>query len=218
MTTTARSIVYQAQRALLDTDGDRTTAANLVTMLNMGQRDIQLARPDTTATIAPVALVAGYRQTLPDAAAVLIDIPANASGTYRRITKTDLALLDAVSRDWRNGASGETVHFMHDLATPRSFHVYPPAASGALVEMEYSAYPVDVAAPSGDGKASDTVNGNISLNDQWANALLFVTLYYAYMTDLEGVNNPALAAAYLQRAESLLGVQLQASATIAAKS
>ena len=218
MTTTARSIIYQAQRALLDTDGDRTTAADLVPMLNMAQRDIQLARPDTTATVAAVALVDGYRQTLPDAAAVLIDITANASGSYRRITKTKLALLDAIERDWRSKAKGDTVHFMHELETPRSFHVYPPANSGALVEMEYSAYPVDVAAPGGDGKSSSTVTGNISLNDQWANALLFVTLYYAYMTDLEGVNNPQLAAAYLQRAESMLGVQLQASATVAPKS
>lgn len=214
MTTTAKSIIYQAQRALLDQDGVRASSDDLVKLLNMAQRDIQLARPDTTATVGSVALIDGYRQALPDYAALLIDIPATASGTKRRVTKVSQSLLDNLERDWRSNASGDTVHFMHDLTTPRQFLVYPPAVAASTVEMEYSAYPVDIPAPTAPGLTADSVTGNISLNDQWANALLFVTLFYAYMTDLEGLNNPAIAANYLQQAEKLLGVQLQASATV----
>jgi hypothetical protein len=214
MTTSAQSIIYQAQRALLDKEGVRATASDLVKLLNMAQRDIQFARQDTTAAVSQVALVAGPRQTLPDVASVLIDIPANASGLRSRITKVDLGLLDALERNWRSKTAGETVHFMHDPTTPRQYHVYPPATAGALVDMEYSAYPVDIPEPAAPGLESSTVTGDISLTDQWANTLLMVTLYYAYMTDLEGINNIALASGYLQRAEAMLGVQLQASVTV----
>ena len=216
MATTAQSIVYEAQRALLDKEGVRATASDLVKLLNRAQRDIALVRPDTTAALSEFPLVAGSKQLLPTNAAVLIDIPANAGGTMRSISKVELRLLDSQVRNWRSmPQKTEIVHFCHDLRNPRVFYVYPPAASGAIVNLEASAYPVDIADPVAPGASHETVFGDITLADEWGTALLMVTLYYAYMTDLEGINNPGIAAAYMQRAESILGIQLQSSITAA---
>jgi hypothetical protein len=118
--------------------------------------------------------------------------------------------------NWRSGAQrAEIVHFCHDPRSPRVFHVYPPATAGTRVNLEASAYPIDIAAPAAPGEVASTVSGDISLADEWSTALLMLTLYYAYLTDVEALANVGLAAAYKQTAEKILGVQLQASITAA---
>lgn len=217
MAVAAQTIIREAQRAMNDRTGTRMPASDLVDCLNRAQRDIALARPDVTAAMLEHSLVAGYKQALPATAAALIDVPANATAGRKSIRKTDLALLDACEPGWRSGPGrSEIVHFCHDPRNPRLFYVYPPASTGALVELEVSLYPVDVPAPTSPGEASESVIGNISLADEWSTALLMVTLYYAYLTDLEGANNIGLAAGYKTTAEQILGVQLQSS-LIAAK-
>jgi hypothetical protein len=217
MATTAQSIILDAQTALQDLAGVRWSATELVRHLNRGQRDIQTVRPDTTAVLATLALVAGFKQTIPVAAASLIDIPANTSGT--RITKVDTVLLDATLASWRSATAAATVvHFMHDMRLPRQFLVYPPATTSASVDIEYSAYPTDVTTPSGDGLAYTTVSGNISLNDQWSTALLCVVLHYAYAKDAEYGGNAGLSQAYMQKAQGILGVELQSATQVAPKS
>jgi len=213
--TTAQSIIRDAQVTLQDPDGVRWPATELVVHLNRAQRDIQTIRPDSTAILATMPLVAGFKQSIPATAVSLIDIPANTTG--ERITKVDLLQLDAVERDWRK-RKPELVakHFMHDMRTPRVLLVYPPAAAGASVEVEYSAYPTDIPAPSGASHA--TVTGQTSMGDQFDTALLCMVLHYAYAKDAEYGGNAALSGAYLQRAQSLLGVDLQSSATVAPKS
>jgi hypothetical protein len=213
--TTAQSIIRDAQITLQDPDGVRWPATELVAHLNRGQRDIQLVRPDSTAVMATLALVEGFKQSIPLAAVSLIDIPANTTG--ERITKVDLVQLDAVERDWRKRKQEAVIkHFMHDLRTPRVMLVYPPALLGASVEVEYSAYPTDIPAPS--GAAYGTVTGQTSLGDQFDTALLCMVLHYAYAKDAEYGGNAALSAAYLQRAQGLLGADIQSSATVAPKS
>jgi hypothetical protein len=218
MSTTAASIVYEAQRAMNDASGVRAPASDLVKLLNRAQRDIAVSRPDTTAAYIEYPLQEGYRQTLPDTAAVLLDIPANATGNMRSIMKVNQSLLDASSPEWRSSPQAiEVVNFVHDSRTPRQFLVFPPAQTGAAVLMEASLYPEDIPAPLTPGATASDVVGNISLADEWSTALLNVTLYYAYLTDLEGSNNPNLAAGYRSMAEQILGTQLQAS-VLASKS
>jgi hypothetical protein len=215
MTITAQSIIRDAQVALQDPDGTRWPADELVIHLNRAQRDIQTVRPDTTATLVAVPLVAGFKQNLPAAAASLIDIPANTTG--ERVTKVDLVQLDAVEANWRKRRPELVAkHFMHDLRNPRVILVYPPVATGASVDMEYSAWPVDIPAPT--GATASSVTGNLSLGDQYDTAALSMVLHYAYAKDAEFGGNAALSAAYLQRAQALLGADLQSSATVAPKS
>lgn len=211
---TAQSIIRDAHVALQDPDGIRWPAGELVAHLNRAQRDIQTARPDSTSILVAVPLVAGFKQSLPALAASLIDIPSNTSG--ERVTKVDMVQLDAVEPAWRKRTPERTAkHFMHDLRNPRLILVYPPAAVGASVDMEYSAWPVDLPPPAGVTAAS--VTGNLSLGDQYESAVLCMVLHYAYTKDAEFGGNAAMSSAYLQRAQALLGTDLQSSATVAPK-
>lgn len=219
MATTAQSIIKEVQRAFNDLAGDRAPASDLVPLLNRAQRDIQVARPDLTTTSITHELAVGYSQEIPDNVASLIDIPANATGDRERINKVDARLMDDMVPKWRSKTPSTVIkHFMHDERDPRSFDVYPPAVLGAKVELEASLYPVDVPMPAGNGKAFDTVTGNIGLPDEFSTALMCLTLHYAYLTDLEGASNQTLATGYLQRAEQILGVQLMARDAVAPKS
>lgn len=218
MSIAAKTIIAAVQHVLNDSAGDRAPASALVPMMNKAQRDIMAVRPDTTASVSTWALAAGSKQALPSTAYSLIDITSNSTGSKARITKVPMTLLDAQEPGWRSRASSATIqHFMHDLRTPRVLWVYPPALVGAQVELEASNYPTDIAEPASPGQTASTVTGNISLNDEWESALFCLTAHYAYLSDLEGVNNPALAAGYMQRASSILGVQIQSTAASAPK-
>jgi hypothetical protein len=218
MPVSAQSIVKLVQREFNDYAGERAPASDIVALLNMAQRDIHTARPDSTAVVSPLDLVAGHRQALPANASTLIDIHCNSDGIKKAIRKADVLLMDSVNPRWRTRTPSTTiVHFMHDIRNPRVFDVYPPAAEGARVDFEASVYPTDIPPPNAPGAAFGTVVGDISLNDEFATALFCLTTHYVYLTDLEGVNNAALAAGFLQRAEAILGVELQTKSGIAAK-
>lgn len=218
MTIPAQTILQNVQDALNDLDGVRYPASTLVRHLNKAQRWMQVARPDVTATATTWNLAPGFKQELPANVATLIDIPSNATGKSSRITKVDLALLDAATPNWRaQTPKVEIIHFIFELRTPRQVLVYPPAAPGAKLHLEFSAYPQDVPVPTGDGKSFSTATGAISVADKWQAALESLVLHFAYAKDLESPANAQLAAAHLQMASQALGIELQASSTIEPK-
>jgi hypothetical protein len=178
-----------------------------------------MVRPDANAVTAAFVPVLGARQALPAASMSLIDVPRNTGGNKRAIRKIALEDLDAINRDWRSmTAATEIIHFCYDPREPNVFDVYPPAAaSGVSVDITYGAYPTDVPAPSGDGKAFTTVAGNISVNDQWGTALYNYMLARAFNKDAEYGGNAALSAAYMSTFTNLIGAQLQSSQTVAPK-
>lgn len=217
MTIAAQYLVKQCQTTLFDLAGLRWPASDFVVYLNDAQRDLVMARPDASAVTVAFVPVAGARQTLPAASVSLIDIPRNSSGSKRSIRKVALEDLDSVNRDWRSmtGAT-EILHFAYDAREPNIFDVYPPAAaSGVSIDITYGAYPTDISAPSGDGRAFSTVSGNLSVSDQWATALYNYMLGRAYSKDAEYGGNVSLAVAYMGTFANLLGVQLQSSQTVA---
>ncbi|CAN7344303.1 hypothetical protein LJR074_001968 [Acidovorax sp. LjRoot74] len=204
------SLIDDLRIALQDATGIRWSTPELVRYINRAQDDVHRARPDTTATVKAVALRAGFRQSLPAEAASLMDIPSNADGPS--ITKVDKPMLDAVEQNWRSRSpSGRIVHFMHDLRTPRIFEVYPPATSGARVDIEFSAYPTPAVAQQ-QGAYSD-----LAIASQWAPVIYHLALFYAWSKDAEHAGNAALATGHLARAEQMLGVDLQTTATVAPK-
>ena len=215
MTTPAQSIILDAQLELQDLTGIRWPATELVQHLHEGQRAIAQKRPDTTATVVTFSPAApGARHTLPAAAASLIDIPRNAAGRKRAITKVDQVLLDATVRDWQGMTpSTEVLHFMHDLREPRVFLTYPPAAATTSLELMYSAYPAST--PAASGAAASTVSGNIDLPDEWATALRYYVLFRAWSKDAEYGGNPQLAATNYGLFKAELGEQLESAATVA---
>lgn len=208
----AQTIVRDAHILLKDTEGTRWPAEELVSYLNDGQRAIVGRRPDTTATTQTVSLAAGTRQVLPALAQVFMDLPKNAAGRQRAITRVDKNTLDAASPGWQSApAMQEVRHFMHDLREPRVFYVYPPVRAGVPVDMQYAAYPQDVSAPLGADYSS--VFGDCALDIEWSAALLYFVLFRAFGKDAE-VGNAATAAAYLDLFKRELGEPLQAASTV----
>ena len=217
MTTTARSIIELAHIQLSDIDGVRWPARELVMHLNAAQLAYVEQRPDQKCITAPVTLAAGFLQTIPAEALSLMDIPANATGRRRPITKVEMVQLDAVLPDWRAKApAAEVIHFMHDLREPRRFRVYPPALPTVQVDMTYSLYPTDVPV-SADQITAASVTGNIDLPDHARDALLNYVLYKAYSKDAEFGGNATMAASYLALFNAAVGSQLQTTGTVAPK-
>jgi len=87
-----------------------------------------------------------------------------------------------------DAAHGSVVkHYMYDEQDPRNFYVYPGVSGTAHIEIVYSANPTAVAA-----------NGNLSIPDLYANAVMNYVLYMAYMKDAEYAGNSQRAANHYQ--------------------
>lgn len=218
MAITAQSIIRRVVETLQDVNSVRWPVAELVRYLNDGQREVVVYRPDAMVTNAPVSLVAGTRQSLPANGSKLIEVIRNTGGNKRVIRMTSRHILDAQSPDWHNltGVT-EILNYTYDPRDPRVFYVYPPAAaSGASVDMVYSAYPTDVAEPAA-GSQYTAVTGNISVPDIYGNVLTAYVLYRAYTKDAEYAGNEAKAAGFYEVFKAGLTVEASATAVVAPK-
>jgi hypothetical protein len=218
MALTAQSIIRRAVETLQDTTSIRWPVNELVRYLNDGQREVVLYRPDSMVTNAAVSLAAGAKQSLPSNGSKLIDVIRNSSSPKRSVRLTDRHILDSQTPNWYNltGAT-EILHYMYDPRDPKVFYVYPPAAaSGASVELVYSAYPSDITEPA-DGAVYTAVTGNISLPDIYANLLTDYILYRAYTKDAEYAGNAARAQAHYGSFQAALSTEMNGTTGIAPK-
>ncbi len=217
MATTAQSILQRVTEALFDRTSVKWTVDRLVRYLNDGQRDIVTLRPDAMNTSTDLALVAGAKQALPADGEKLIDVLANATGSKRACTKVDRALLDNQIPGWR-GLTGATeiLHWLYDPREPKAFEVYPPAASGASLMIEYAKRPTDIAEPAA-GSLYTAVTGDISVGDLFGNALQDYILYRCHAENTQYAQ-PARAQAHYAAFGNALGVELQATVSLGAAS
>jgi hypothetical protein len=218
MTIAAQSIIRRVVETMQDNTSIRWPVAELVRYLNDGQREVVLYRPDSMVTNATVALVTGAKQGLPTNGSKLIDVVRNTGGTKRSVRMTSRAILDTQSPNWYNltGVT-EVLHYMYDPRDPRVFYVYPPAAaSGASVELVYSAYPTDITEPS-DGSTYTAVTGNISLPDIYGNVLADYVLYRAYTKDSEYAGNAQRATAHYGAFQAALTTEMNGTTGVAPK-
>ena len=218
MPTTAQSIIKAASTILKDLTCVRWPAAELVVWLNDAQWDLALFKPDACAVTETLALVAGFRQQLPVTVASLIDITNNATGERRPIRQISRSELDDLMPTWRSATPSLVVkHFMHDLRTPLTFDVDPPAAVGASVDVVFSKYPADVAVPGANTTWADVV-GNVNVPDIYANALLDYVLYRAFSKDSELTVNAARAQTHYQAFAAAIGIKVAANKSVSPKS
>lgn len=218
MTTAAKSILIRAAEMLHDAEFVRWTIPEMVQWLNDGQREIITHRPDALSASATVTLAAGSRQSL-DAMALtprplkLLQCIRNVAPTSKKraLRLVQRHVLDALAPGW-SAMTGvvDVVHYMFDEREPRAFYVYPPATTVAQIEILYSAYPVDIAAPLADG--IDAVLGDVGLPDIFANALLDYVLYRAHSKDAEYAANGGMAAAHYSAFANAIGIEVQATA------
>ena len=210
----AQSIIRRCVETLQDTTSIRWPVAELVRYLNDGQREVVLYRPDSMVTNATVACVAGTKQTLPANGAKLIEVIRN-SGTRRAVRLVNREILDAQMPGWHNlTGQNELLHYMYDPRDPRTFYVYPPATTGAQLDIVYAAYPTDIAEPS-DGALYTAVTGNISLPDIYGNVLQDYILYRAYTKDSEYAGNAQRAQAHYAAFANALGIEIKATVAVA---
>lgn len=188
MAVAVEDIITRAQIILQDTTGTRWPTAELLNWLNDSYKEIVQARPDLYPVTTPIfTCVAGTRQVAPTGALRMIDVVRNGGGTKRAVRLIDRRILDDQLPSWHSqSGSTEIQHWMFDPRTPREFLVYPPAASGASLEIVYSAVP----AP------HDTATGNIAIIDSYGNVMLDYILYRAYTKDAEYTANAARAQAH----------------------
>lgn len=216
MAVAAKQVIRRVVDILVDVGSVAWKIDELVRWLNDGQREIVIQRPDATAAVIVLPLVAGFRQALPATAVKLLDIPCNTDGGPVR--QTERRELDEIEPGWRQLA-GVTViqHFMHDPRAPRLFEVYPPAAAaGASVDALVSIYPTDIVVPN-PGQTWDDVAGNIAVADIYQSALVDYVLYRSYSKATEYAGNGARAQAHYGAFANSLGIDVSASLTVAPK-
>ena len=216
MSIAAQALIRRVVETLQDTTSIRWPVAELVRYLNDGQREIIVHRPDAMVTNASVSLASGTKQSLPANGAKLIDVVRNSAGNKRAIRMCAREILDAQSPGWHNlSGVNEIVHFMFDPRDPKVFYVYPPAAaSGAAVDLVYSALPTDIAEPAA-GTDFGAVTGNISVPDIYSNALQDYVLYRAYTKDSQYAGNEARAQARYAAFANALGIEIKATVAVA---
>lgn len=200
MTVSVQSVIDRVQAVLQDTTGVRwPVVGELVLWINDAQREIALLKPDATATTETLTLSAGTLQSIPAAGNRLLRVvrtmSAASSGTGKRsIRLVARDILDSQTPSWHDpsvtgaGAHGTDIkHYIYDEANPRKFYVYPGVSGNAYVEVIYSANPATVAQ-----------NGNLSIPDIYANAIMNYVLYMAYMKESEFASNSARAGTHYQ--------------------
>jgi hypothetical protein len=218
MTIAAQSIIRRVVETMQDNTSVRWPVAELVRYLNDGQREVVLYRPDSMVTNATITLASGAKQALPTNGSKLIDVIRNTAGTKRSVRMTVRNILDTQSPNWYNltGVT-EILHYMYDPRDPKVFYVYPPAAaSGASVEVVYSAYPTDITEPA-DGALYSAVAGNISLPDIYGNVLADYILYRAYTKDSEYAGNAQRAQAHYAAFQAALTTEMAGTTGVAPK-
>ena len=216
MTIAAQSIIRRCVETLQDTTSIRWPVAELVRYLNDGQREIIVHRPDAMVTNASQTLVSGSKQSIPTNGTKLIDVVRNTSGNKKAVRLCSREILDAQSPSWHalTGVT-EVKHYMFDPRDPKTFYVYPPAAaSGASVELVYSAMPTDVTEPA-EGADYTAVSGNISVPDIYGNVLQDYVLYRAYMKDSQYAGNAGRATAHYSAFANALGIEIKATVGVA---
>lgn len=198
----ASKIIGDVRTLLQDATGIRWPDAEMLSWLSAGQREIVALRPDANVKIVSNFIPLNQsRQAIPADGYTFVDAPSNANG--KAITVVPRHLMDSQTPGWRSSAASTTaLHVVFDPRIPKTFWLYPPAATGSSLELIYSAAPTEITA----------LNQVIGIDDIYANPLIDYVCYRAYAKDLETVGNAERAALCRQAFENTLGLKAQADA------
>ena len=185
MALTAQNILDRASMIIQDLTNVRWPTTELTNWLNDCRRELAVVRPDIYSTMATQSLSAGAKQTLPSGGLRLMDVPRNTSGPA--ITVTQRGFLDQQNPSWHQMTSSTTVkHFLIDERNPSTFWVYPPAGTGASVDLVYQSAPVDYS-------TSSTLS---AYEELYGGAMVDYICYRAFSKDSEYAGNAERAIAH----------------------
>ncbi|WP_144982910.1 phage adaptor protein [Halomonas sp. C22] len=194
--------------------GTRWTNEELIGWLNESYQAIVQIKPDASSINAPVSLVAGTRQQIPDDGLRLIDVVRNTATLSDKlgILVTSRRALDTTRRSWHADEPSVNIEqYVFDDQDPTRFYVYPPAADGAEVELIYSSTPTPHDVSQGlDGLKDETIR----LNDSYAPVITDYILYRAYSKDAEHAANLNRAQMHMQAYMGALGQKVEVARAI----
>jgi hypothetical protein len=198
LTMQAIKIINDAAQELQDQEHVRWPVKELAGYVSDGQRFILNKVPSATAVERELTLAAGVRQQIPDDARALLQVIRNVDGRQRAIRQVARDLLDACSPGWASGRQRQAViHFIIDERTPRLFDVFPPIEAGVKVLASIALEPVAIA---------DTGLTDLTVDDEYAEALFHYALFRAYSKDAEHASILPLATAHQQLFTDALGI------------
>lgn len=192
MATTVDNVVERVASLLQDTGYVRWTAADLIRYLNEAQSATVKKVPAANITITDLTLVEGTQQTVPADAMVLMDViynnPAGVPGPT--IRWVDMDTQNATDPDWRAATAAVTVEeYMYETDDPYVFWVSPPqTAVPTNVRIKYAANPPIIIS-----------GGNITLGDEFVNAIIEYMLHRAYSRDVEYAGDDGKAVIHLKQ-------------------
>lgn len=198
MAVTVASVIDKVQETLQDTGGIRWDQSDeLLEWLNDAQREIALLKPDATSENTTVTLVTGTKQTIPSDGNRLLRVIRNMSAASsgnggRAIRLVARDVLDTQTPTWHDPAvTGDAAHtnvvknYIYDEQDPKNYYVFPGVSGNAYIEIVYSKNPATVA-----------LNGNLSVDDMYANAVMNYILYMAFMKESESAGNAQRASSH----------------------
>lgn len=193
MSTTAQSIIDKAAFLLNDVGNVRWTLSEMLGWLSDGQRDAVVIFPELNPVVSSFTLAAGASQDASSVAdlhqilRVSRNLAADGVTPGRAVTVISSDLLDTFDPDWHSGARYATIkHYCFDPRFPKLFQVYPPAVSGAKVQLRYAGLPATISSAA----------SNITLADSTVTALVDYLCYRALTKDAEFGDISAKAAAH----------------------
>lgn len=203
-------LLRRFQNLMMDAKAVRWSTEEAIDWINDAASEIILRRPASRAMTEVIQLEPGTYQSCTPDTAQLLDVIRNLTAEGkpgRPIRIADRQQIDDAEPDWHRKRSGPTRHYMIDERSPTTFHVYPPAAEGALIEILVSKVPPKVKA------ATDMLD----LRPEFINAIINWMLYRAHTKDSE-YSQGNVAALHYQAFTDAIGSPSQVAALNSATS
>ena len=196
---------------LNDTGFVRWTRAELQRHLNDAYRVIITNRPDANAQKSELTLATGAKQSVSSISGsiAVLDVVRNTAATSagNPLELVPRDVLDTQIPGWRTDTGSIDIeHWVFDVRLPKEFEVYPPAASGAKVEVLCSIMPTQHAFTSQELSGSTAITATISLDDIYAPAIINWMLHRSYSKDDE-TGDASKANQHLAEFKDFLGIK-----------
>lgn len=208
MAVTAAEIMTRASRILNDAAATRWTPQEMLLWINDGQRAVVVNKPSANTATTAISLSAGVEQAIPATAHQLVRILRNTSGGAIRMVDRDI--MDQHVPGWADTsvwpAQAEVEHAIFDLANPTTFDVFPANDGNGSVDAVLSVLPGDIAEPGTNPDQIASYTTDITLGDDWREALVDYVLYRAFSKDAEYPAAAQRAMAYYQGFAAAVGL------------
>lgn len=211
MALTVADVIDRLRNLLLDPAAVRWSDDELTDWINDAQREVVMYKPEATSASAVLTCAVGTRQSLPAAAARLLDVTRNTSSdgaTAGRVVRlVEREALDAAKPDWHKASNhaDEVRNYVYDTREPRSFYVYPgvKTADTTYLDIVYSKYPDELTATTDD----------IEVDDLFIPSVINYVLFRAYGKESEHADSDNKVQLHLQLFLSSVGVDIKVAKT-----